>query len=179
MLRKSQSSVESVDQFVSRARQKLSEKRIEAALAEFEAALSLRPGDASILKLVEDTRAKIAELRERIVQARRLMSDRAYDQAATTLKAVLADLPTKTLCLDLSILGKVSVPVGLLVFALRYTGLQKWVTGRTLVFACVFPRRQSSCTGPTRGTTSTGAAGRSPGSVAMRGISGPAGPGSG
>jgi len=55
------------------------------------------------------------------------------------LELVFADLPTKALCLDLSILGKVSVPVGLLVFTLRYTGLQKWVTGRTLVLACVFP----------------------------------------
>src|SRR5262249_54700761 len=55
------------------------------------------------------------------------------------LELLFADLPTKVRCLDLAIVGKNSVPVGLLVFALSYTGQQKWVTGRTLVLACAFP----------------------------------------
>ncbi|HMB03146.1 MAG TPA: histidine kinase N-terminal 7TM domain-containing protein, partial [Isosphaeraceae bacterium] len=55
------------------------------------------------------------------------------------LELLFADLPTKVRCLDLAIVGKNSVPVGLLAFVLSYTGLQKWVTGRTLVLACVFP----------------------------------------
>jgi hypothetical protein len=55
------------------------------------------------------------------------------------LELVFADLPTKTLCLDLTIVGKVIVPVGLLVFALRYTGLQAWVTRHTVALACALP----------------------------------------
>ena len=54
------------------------------------------------------------------------------------LELLFADLPTKVLCLDMSIVGKDSVPVALLAFVLSYTGHQKWVTGRTLVLACVF-----------------------------------------
>jgi PAS domain S-box-containing protein len=55
------------------------------------------------------------------------------------LELLFADLPTKVRCLDLAIVGKNSVPVGLLAFVLSYTGLQKRGTGRTLVLACVFP----------------------------------------
>jgi PAS domain S-box-containing protein len=55
------------------------------------------------------------------------------------LELLSADLPTKMLCLDLTIVGKVVVPVGLLVFALRYTGLQAWVTWRTVALACALP----------------------------------------
>lgn len=55
------------------------------------------------------------------------------------LELLSVDLPTKILCLDLTIVGKVSVPVGLLVFVLRYTGHQRWLIRRTLVLVCILP----------------------------------------
>jgi PAS domain S-box-containing protein len=55
------------------------------------------------------------------------------------LQQLFVDLPDKIHCLNLTIVGKDSVPVGLLVFVLVYTGRQEWVTGRTLALACVLP----------------------------------------
>jgi PAS domain S-box-containing protein len=68
-----------------------------------------------------------------------MMAGEAAWALGVGLELLFADLPTKVGCLDLAIVGKNSVPVGLLVFVLSYTGQQKRVTGRTLVLACAFP----------------------------------------
>ena len=91
--RRARSSVESVDEFVARGQAKLDARRWADALSEFEAALSMRPGDARILELVGDARRRVAELRDRIGNARRLMADRQFRDAVTILREVLDEVP--------------------------------------------------------------------------------------
>ncbi|MCE9634738.1 MAG: protein kinase [Planctomycetes bacterium] len=91
--RRAQSSVESVDQFVSRGQAKLAAKRYGDALSEFEAALSLRPSETRVLKLVSEARQRIAEQRERVANARRLMADRQFRDAVKLLQGVLEETP--------------------------------------------------------------------------------------
>ncbi|HWE38611.1 MAG TPA: histidine kinase N-terminal 7TM domain-containing protein [Isosphaeraceae bacterium] len=55
------------------------------------------------------------------------------------IELLAADPRTKALGMDLTIVGKVIVPVGLLMFTLGYTGLQAWVTRRTVVLTCALP----------------------------------------
>ena len=93
VVRKSKDSIASVDEFIARAQEKLDQGDVNAALAEFEAALSLRPGDPRVYGLVQETRDRIAQHRERLALCRKLMAEREFREAARGLKGVLETRP--------------------------------------------------------------------------------------
>ena len=91
--RKAQSSVESVDEFITRGKEALERNDLAAALSEFETALSVNAGDPQIYQLVESTRHRITEQREKIALCRRLIAEHEYDQAQRGLNEVLEESP--------------------------------------------------------------------------------------
>ncbi len=98
---KAQTSVASADSVVSAGRAFLERNELPEALSKFEAALSLRPGDPQLFQLVEDTRRRISQHREKLSLCRRLMADRQYGEAINGLKQVLADTPDDAEALSL------------------------------------------------------------------------------
>jgi serine/threonine protein kinase/tetratricopeptide (TPR) repeat protein len=93
VVRRARSSVESVDAFIERGRKRQADKKLGDALAEYEAALSLRPSDSRILELVQEVRGRIADQRERVANARRMLADRQYREAGAVLRGVLDEAP--------------------------------------------------------------------------------------
>jgi signal transduction histidine kinase/ActR/RegA family two-component response regulator len=53
------------------------------------------------------------------------------------LELLVADRPSKLVFFDLMIVGIVTVPLCFLVFVIRYTGRQHWLTRRRIALACV------------------------------------------